>query len=236
MDPDDRQRLIARFTAYLQDMDDGIAQSKGESAHEVPDLFSLLAELAALKNEVKLESRQVKTALDEFRQLFDTLRQANTRLDGELARRRERETRERRDQERDWLLELLELRDRQQAGLDQLRGYRPGWLARRGGASDYMQRIADGQAMILRRLDETLARRGVQPLGALGQRFDPVTMHAAETRHDAGQAPGQVLGETRAGYLRDGQLLRAAEVIVNKPPDAAPKANPKAELNPAQEP
>ena len=49
------------------------------------------AELAALKNEVKLESRQVKTALEQFRELFDTLQRANTRLGEELNQQRERE-------------------------------------------------------------------------------------------------------------------------------------------------
>ncbi len=41
--------------------------------------------------------------------------------------------------------------------------------------------------MNLRRLDETLLRRGVRPLAALGQPFDPHTMHAAELASDPTQ-------------------------------------------------
>ncbi len=212
MDEATREGLVARFRDYL----DGSEEMPPEQAPEVPDLFSLLAELAAMKNEVKIESRQVKSALDEFRGLFDTLQQSNARLDGELSRQRERETRERQDAEQDLLLELLELRDRMQAGQDQLLRYRPGWLARRGGAKDYVGGIVEGQAMLLRRLDETLARRGVRPLQPLGRRFDPATMHAADTAHDPERDDGQVLGETRSGYLHHGRLLRPAEVIVNK--------------------
>ena len=212
MDENTREELVARFRGYLEDAE----ETPPEPAPEAPDLFSLLAELAALKNEVKIESRQVKTALEEFRGLFDTLRQSNARLDGELGRQRERETRERQDAERDLLLELLELRDRMQAGQDQLLRYRPGWLARRGGAGDYVGGIAEGQAMLLRRLDETLARRGVRPLQALGRHFDPATMHAADTAYDPERDGGQVLRETRSGYLHHGRLLRPAEVIVNK--------------------
>ena len=215
MDEATREGLVAHFRDYL----DGAEEMPPEQAPEAPDLFSLLAELAAMKNEVKIESRQVKSALDEFRGLFDTLQQSNARLDGELSRQRERETRERQDTERDLLLELLELRDRMQAGQDQLLRYRPGWLARRGGAGDYVGSIAEGQAMLLRRLDETLARRGVRPLQALGRRFDPATMHAADTAHDPARDGGQVLGETRSGYLHHGRLLRLAEVIVNKRED-----------------
>ena len=73
--------------------------------------------------------------------------------------------------------------------------------------------------MILRRLDETLARRGVRPLAAAGKRFDPATMHAAETTHHPDREDGQVVAETRVGYLHHGRLLRAAEVIVNKQQD-----------------
>lgn len=215
MDETTREGLVARFRDYL----DGAEEMPPEQATEAPDLFSLLAELAAMKNEVKIESRQVKSALDEFRGLFDTLQQSNARLDGELSRQRERETRERQDTERNLLLELLELRDRMQAGQDQLLRYRPGWLARRGGAGDYVGGIAEGQAMLLRRLDETLERRGVRPLQTLGRRFDPATMHATDTTHDPERDGGQVLGETRSGYLHHGQLLRPAEVIVNKRKD-----------------
>ncbi len=212
MDEATREGLLARFRDYLE----GEEETLQERVPEAPDLFSLLAELTALKNEVKIESRQVKTALDGFRGLFDTLQQSNARLDGELDRQRERETRERQDAERDLLVELLELRDRLQAGHEQLLRYRPGWLTRRGGAGDYVGGIAEGQAMLLRRLDETLARRGVRPLQALGRRFDPATMHAADTAHDPGRDGGLVLGETRSGYLHHGRLLRPAEVIVNK--------------------
>lgn len=215
MDQATREQLVTRFSRYL----DEIGDSSLEQAPEAPDLFSLLAELGALKNEVKIESRQVKTALEEFRGLFDTLRQANTRLDDELSRQRERDTRQRQQADRDLLLELLELRDRLQAGHDQLQSYRPGWFARKGGADSYVAGIGDGQAMILRRLDETLAQRGVRPLVARGERFDPATMHAAETTHHPDREDGQVVAETRAGYLHHGQLLRAAEVIVNKKQD-----------------
>lgn len=215
MDEATREGLVARFRDYLAT----VQEAPPEPAPEIPDLFSLLAELTALKNEVKIESRQVKTALDEFRGLFDTLQQSNARLDGELGRQRERETQERRDAECDLLLELLELRDRMQAGQDQLLRYRPGWLGRLSGARDYVGGIAEGQAMLLRRLDETLARRGVRPLQALGRRFDPLTMHAAATARDPGRDDGLVLGETRSGYLHHGRLLRPAEVIVNKRED-----------------
>lgn len=212
MEPAVTEQLVARFRDYL----DGVGEIPLERDAAAPDLFTLLAELAALKNEVKIESRQVKTALDEFRGLFDTLRQANQRLDSELGQQRGEKIRERQDAERDLLLELLDLRDRMQAGRDQARRFRPGWLARRGGVREFVNAIAEGQAMSLRRLDEILIRRGVRPLHALDRRFDPRTMHAAETAGDPQRDDGQVVGEIRTGFLHHDRLLRPAEVIVNK--------------------
>jgi len=219
MDTATRERLLARFSDYLDDLDDpatDLAPGQGGPGHDAPDLFSLLAELAALKNEVKIESRQVKTALDEFRGLFDSLQQANTRLDDELARQRERETRGQRDAERVMLLDLIDLRERLHTGLDHINAYQPGRFARWGKADHYVTGIADGQAMILRRLDETLARHGVRPIATIGQPFDPATMHATATQAQPDRPPGEVIDETRAGYLHHDQLLRAAEVVVNK--------------------
>lgn len=213
METVDKERLVERFRAYLETRD---TQAPETVAAESPDLYTLLAEQAALKNEVKIESRQVKAALDQFRELFDTLRQTNTRLGEELERQQQRAQKQQREAERELLLELLELRDRLQAGHEQARRYRPGWLARRGGADAFVAGMADGSAMNLARVDEILGRRGVQPLRAVGRAFDPQTMRAVEVVHDPAREEGEVVDEQRAGYLQHDRLLRLAEVIVNK--------------------
>lgn len=215
MDPSARDQLLARFAAYLDGAEDA-ADTDQDGAEPAPDLFSLLAEVSALKNEVKIESRQVKGALDQFRDAFDLVRQAQARLEEGQAQRVEAERRARHEVERDLLLELLELRDRLQAGHDQSVRYKPGWLARRGGADTFVAGMAQGLGMNLQRLDETLARRGVLPLRVLGSRFDPRTMHAAEAARDPGQPDGLVLAEVRRGFVRGQQLLRPAEVVVNR--------------------
>lgn len=212
MDPAIKEQLLDRFRDYL----DQEAPASPPHAAKVPDLFSLLAELAALKNEVKIESRQVKAALDEFRGLFDTLQQSNARLDAELARQREQEVKTRQETERDLLMELLELRDRIQAGQTSMRHYRPGWLARRAGVKDHLDSLGEGQAMNLRRLDDILARRGVRPLEVVDRGFDPHTMHVVETAYESDQEDGRVLGEIRTGFTQHERLLRPAEVTVNK--------------------
>jgi molecular chaperone GrpE len=217
IEPAVREQLLTRFAAYL---DQPAASGDGEpdTTHpdQAPDLFTLLAEVAALKNEVKLEARLVKGALDQFREAFDLVRQAQARLEEGEAQRIEAERRSRQDSERALFLELLDLRDRLQAGYDQARRYHPGWLARRGGAPVFVGAMAEGLGMNLRRLDDSLARRGIQPLQARGLPFDPQTMEAAEVAHDPTQAEGLVLVELRRGFTQGPRLLRPAEVVVNR--------------------
>jgi molecular chaperone GrpE len=242
MDEAVKEQLIERFRAYLDATDSTGAETleavdaqapkaapdaepEAEAA-AAPDLFSLLAEMAALKNEVKLESRQFKGALDQFRELFDTLRDANARIADEQQQRGQQAQAAAQQKQKTLLLELLDLRDRMQAGHDQCLRFRPGWFGGRR-AAPFIASMAEGMAMNLRRLDETLSRRGVRPLPVLEQRFDPHSMHATELTADPNRAAGLVVAELRKGFLLNGELLRAAEVAVNRPrPDPAPISTP----------
>lgn len=227
MDDADKDALAARFRAYLDMLPapSGLPAADADDEPAIPDLFTLLTEVAALKNEVKLESRQVKVALDEFRGLFDALNTAHDRLAEEQQRRREQDRAAQTRGRKDLLLELLDLRDRLQAGQASAAGYRPRGLFGRRHARAFAGAMAEGVAMNLRRLDETLARRGVQPLPALGRVFDPHRMHAAEITADPARPAGEVVAEVRPGFLLDGELLRPAEVVVNRP-DAGPPPAP----------
>jgi molecular chaperone GrpE len=217
MDAETREQLIARFRTYLETAADEPSPGPTDENAVETDLFSLFTELAALRNEVRLESRQLKAALDKFGQLFDTLRESNERLGRELEARREVEQAALQTAERPLLLELLELRDRVEAGLASARGYRPTGLQRLvGKASHFIEGLADGMVITLRRLDELLARYRVRAVPAAGNALDPHTMHATAIESRQDQADGMVLAEVRRGYLRGDEVLRLAEVIVNK--------------------
>jgi molecular chaperone GrpE len=209
---DAQEALLARFRAYLE----AGPHDEGADEPSAPDLFTLLAELSALKNEVKLESRQVKTALEQFRDLFDSLQLANQQLSAELARRQQDAREIALSAERDILLELVELRDRLQDGRAQAAAYRPNWLAHASGAAEFITGMTQGMGMNLRRLEETLERREVRPIEVIGKPFDPRVMRAIEVGRDPTLAPGTVIAETRTGYRRGESLLRLADVIVNK--------------------
>jgi len=73
-----------------------------------------------------------------------------------------------------------------------------------------------GVELILKRLEDTLLRRGVRPIEALGLDFDPnyhqaVAYEPAENRRD-----GEVIEEFGRGYMLGDRLLRPSMVKVAK--------------------
>jgi len=219
MDTVNKELLINRFRAYLDELPEAAAEQP-DSEQRQTDLFSVFTELTALKNEVRLESRQVKTALDEFRAVFATLHTSHEQLNDALERARAALQEQRRALLRPLLLELLELRDRLEAGLQALRAYRPSLLSRvskRGKA--FIAAVGEGQEISLRRLEQLLNAQNVGALEARGKPLDPHTMRAAEVEQRTDLDNGIVTEELRQGFTWEGELLRLAEVKVNKRPD-----------------
>ena len=91
-------------------------------------------------------------------------------------------------------------------------------------ASDDAKAIHTGVTMILQQLKATLTEFGLEEINATGQPFDP-NLHEALMQQESADVPeGQVLQQHRKGYRLNGRLLRAASVIIAKPP--APPADP----------
>jgi molecular chaperone GrpE len=74
---------------------------------------------------------------------------------------------------------------------------------------------AQGVALTAQRMRDTLARHGVVPVPAVGERFDPA-MHEAilEIPATQGTTPGHVAQEVLRGYRRGDRALRPARVVV----------------------
>ena len=211
-----KQALVEQFRACLDEPEDPHAEDPGQAGEPI-DLSTLLAEMAALKNDVRLQSRQFKAALEQTQALADALREQAARLERDLERARAKAGDARAEAERGLLLGLLELRDRLQAGLDAQAQWRPSALQRLLGAdSRFAASLREGSSLTLARLDELLAAYRVRPVVCVGQGFDPQTMHAVAVEADPRSADGVVLRELRRGFCQGPQLLRAAEVIVNK--------------------
>jgi molecular chaperone GrpE len=208
--------LLEAFRAALEEETDASAlESDATGPEQRTDLFSLFSELAALKSEVHLEARQFKTALDRFGGVADTLAADCETWKEQLARARE--DAEQRSRQA-LLLELLELRDRLEAGLHAAERYRPKRFAMRSHRheADLIKALRNGQELTLRRLENLLASYDVRPIPVLDRELDPHTMRAAEIDHHAGKKNGVVTAELRKGFYWGDKVLRTAEVRVNK--------------------
>lgn len=182
------EALVARFRHFLD------TRPETEAAGAV-DLFSLLTEMTGLRNEVRLESRQFKVALDQMRAQEQTTNATDTRLGNELAA----------------------LWDRLAAGVAALENYQPGWKAPLlGRERELFASIAEGQRMTLQRLERLMENQGIQAIVTVGQPLDPHLMRAVATDNRPDLADGMVVAEMRRGFMQNGELLRPAEVSVNR--------------------
>jgi molecular chaperone GrpE len=79
------------------------------------------------------------------------------------------------------------------------------------GASDEYHK---GIELIYKRLVDTLAAAGLEPVQAVGQHFDPLYHHAVERVESAEHPDQQVIAEMQRGYSFQQRLLRPALVKV----------------------
>ena len=223
MDVHAKERLIEEFRACLDDWDLADSSvSESEGARPMVDLAVLFAELSVLRNEVRVQARQFKTTLDDLRALTEMLSEQNRRLTRDLERAREAEGSAQRQTERRLLLDILDVRDRIASALGAFGAYRPGLLSRLAPTQTRLvQGLGEGISLTLGRIDDLLTERHVRPVEAVGGQFDPNIMRVLSTECDATRVVGEVLSEARRGYTRDDELLRLAEVIVNKREDKA---------------
>jgi molecular chaperone GrpE len=214
-----KQSLVEQFRAHLDTLDDDTELEMMADADAIADadadtgtdLHSLYIEMAALRSEVRTESRLVKDTLDLVRDVVGRAETERARL-AEL----EREA----ALLKPLLIDLIEVRDRLAAGVA---GQSPGtaapspWYRRMlRGADTTADAWREGLRMTLNRFDRVLRERGVVPVDVVGKPFDPRLARAVGTAADAGLENGIVVQEVRSGFLWEGELLRPADVVVNK--------------------
>lgn len=210
-----KEELVRQFCSHLDELPDQIAENPVSG--ETTDLFSLYTELTGLKNEVRIESRQVKSAVDEFRSVFEILQTAHAQMAAELEQHRKDKQMLTQTVLRPLLLELLDLYDRLAAGIQVGAAYRPSWPFRwLKRETRIISALQEGQQMTISRLENLLDGYQVRPMAVLDQPFDPVCMRAVETEHRPELRDGIVTAVLRTGFYWGDELLRAPEVRINK--------------------
>jgi molecular chaperone GrpE len=78
--------------------------------------------------------------------------------------------------------------------------------------------IYSGMSLVLKQLNDFLADNGLQPIEAVGQKFDP-NLHEAIAHESSADVPeGLVIRQTRRGYRFKDRLLRPSSVVVSSGP------------------
>lgn len=80
--------------------------------------------------------------------------------------------------------------------------------------------VAEGVRMVLKQFDDVASRLGLERIAAVGQRFDPNIHDAVQQMETAEHPPGTIVAEVVPGYRLGDRLLRAALVVVARPPAA----------------
>lgn len=75
----------------------------------------------------------------------------------------------------------------------------------------------DGVQMILEQFQNSLKKRGVAPIEAIGKVFDP-NLHEAVGQEPSDLPPGSITREELTGYLIHDRLLRPARVVTSMGP------------------
>ena len=220
-----KDRALDDFRRWLDELDE-IPPAVADQEPPSCDLHDLFAELAALRQEVRLQNREQSRAGRELVNAvarYDAIDRTTRRRDEELAALERRVSRAAEDR---CLLSVLDLRDALVRGREAARKLRK--AGKKAGRKRKRPRkplrrlqpaiagVVDGYELALRRCDRTLARFGVRGVPAVGVRFDARTMHAVETRRVADREDGVVVDEFVSGFVRDGEMLRLAEVAVNR--------------------
>ena len=78
--------------------------------------------------------------------------------------------------------------------------------------------IYSGMSLVLKQLNDFLAGNGLQPIEAVGQKFDP-NFHESIAHEPSDEVPeGVVTRQTRRGYRFKDRLLRPSSVVVSSGP------------------
>ena len=179
-----------------------ISKDKSEEATEKST--SPPKELAAASPEsTQAETEDLQADLDRFRDLA-------MRSQADFENYKKRAAREKEEAikyaNRDLLERLVTIVDNFELGLEAARG--------EGEKSP----IYSGMTLVLKQLKDFLADNGLQPIEAVGQKFDP-NLHEAIAHEPSNAFPEEtVIRQTRRGYRLKDRLLRPSTVVVSSGP------------------
>jgi molecular chaperone GrpE len=166
-------------------------ETKATEQTQTPD-----QELAALKAALEAKERQNKELIERLQRVhadFENYKKRVARENEEVFRRLEDAL----------LLEILPIYDNFERAF------------RTFNKNNDKDSFIEGVERIFAQFHSFLASKGVQPIPAVGETFDPL-LHEALITVETTEAGGKVLEEFERGYQRAGRVLRPSKVKVSR--------------------
>ena len=212
-----KQTVLEDFGQWLADLPEETPDQEERPAG--CDLRDLFAEFAALRQEIRLQNREQAKAVRELEKAAEFYETSTHLLQHREEDLGEFEKRIHRRAERQCLLPFLEVRDALVRGLAAAaKALETRHLFRRPPPG--IAGVVEGYEMAIRRFDRVLVSLGVSLVQTVGHRFEARTMTAVESRRIEQVEEGIVVEELLSGFVRGDEVVRAAEVAVNRRPNA----------------
>ena len=183
-----------------------------------PDMITFFGELAALRQELGLQTRNTRKTSQEMLEtlggLKDSLSKNSFELDSALREVKSQVPQIRQQAEETILLEWISLREALAENVEQfnkqvLRGF---FAAKKD--AEMLRNEQRKQELLLKKADDILRRFEVVPVAKCGDLFNAAEMRAIATSKDNSVSPGCVSKIYLQGFRRKEKLLSAAEVEV----------------------
>lgn len=210
-----KTKVLEDFKAWLSEVPDQAPPALSVTP-ETCDLYTLLSEFTALKQEIKMQNREqhrTLKALDQITAMTDAYGEVMDHFNEKTRQIADLEHNIRVETEKRTVLYFLDIRDSLVRGRDAC----PAPVSKKGffqRTPKNMDNIHEGYDMAIRKFDASLALLDIQPIVATGAVFDPKVMKALESRAAEGVEKGTVVETVSGGFKRGDEILRYAQVIV----------------------
>jgi molecular chaperone GrpE len=209
-----KQEALSDFSQWLENMPENNSVDDRVEMDGC-DLYTMLTEFVALRQEIKLQTREQHKTLKIQESLINDHRQIVTLYQGRIEKIDRLEATVRHSTEKRTVMPFLDIRDAL------MRGLAAAQIA--SGARSVFRRpvrgiqgVVEGYQLALRRFDRALAAIDIQTILTVGKSFDPTCMRAVDRRKVSEKSPGTVLEEYVCGFIRGDEVIRPAEVVVNE--------------------
>jgi molecular chaperone GrpE len=187
-----------------------VAQHETEAEPDERKAKSTTPNDSAERKDGPLAAEQAEGSIKSLQADLDRFRDLAMRSQADFENYKKRAIREKEDAVRyankDLLERLVAIVDNFELGLDAAKG------------ESEKSPIYSGMTLVRKQLQDFLAENGLQPIDAVGKKFDP-NLHEAIAHEPSDEVPDHfVIRQTRRGYKYKDRLLRPAAVVVSSGP------------------